>query len=362
VRKKRAILSSLVVGLALLGLLSPVMADRPQPQSPTGLQAVAANDYFDSDWLAVPKGTCKKVTHGLGGDPNDYAVELLFLDKAAGGLGIHRRGYGGLDFKGKMQGGHWQRLTDKSIELCRGADADLVDWMRVRVFVPTASGQIAQGAWKGISPGTTKTYNHNLNISSKKLVVGLWFKDTTAGPGNIGIHQLGYGGLPINATKQVAGAHWHNLTSTSVQITRHASDKRVGQFRFTVVEADPPDYDSLAAVGWQAIAPGSTHVFKHNLNWDPEMLLVRGECYWPILPGAPDEWGIHNGLTGGTLAAWAGGEKGANLQRVGDKTVEIRRWPDDDVCPKVRVRIWKRSPAPPVVHVVYVPLAVLNDG
>jgi hypothetical protein len=357
VKKKRAFLSTLILSLVLMGLLlTPSLATSPPAPSTGAPQAPTANDYYDSGWVAVPAGTCKPINHNLGGDPNDYAVELLLLDESAGGLGIHRRGYGGLDFAGKMQGGHWQRLESNTIELCRGADAVLVDRMRVRVFVPTASGLMAQSTWKGIFPGTTLTYNHNLNTSTKGLVVGLWFKDTTVGPGNIGIHQLGYGGLPINATKDLTGAHWHNLTNNTVKVTRHTQDKRVGQIRVTVVEADPPDYDSLQALGWQAITAGDYHVFNHNLGWDPEMLLVRAECNWPFSPGPPDEWGIHNGLAGGTFAAWGPGRKGANLQQVRNNTVQIVRWADDDICPRVRVRIWKRS------SVVYAPLVLHNEG
>jgi hypothetical protein len=42
------------------------------------------------------------------------------------------------------------------------------------------------------------------------------------------------------------------------------------------------------------------------------------------------------------------------LQNLTRNTVEVFRQPDDDVCPQVRVRIWKRSAQ------IYLPL-ILNN-
>jgi hypothetical protein len=338
-KKTRAFASTALVTLSLVALLllTPNLAASPPPESPEVPGAVAADGYYDSGWQAVAKGACEVFDHNLGGDPDDYAVELLFLDGATGGLGIHRRGYGGLDDSG-MRGAHWQRLRANTIEVCRGANANLVDRVRVRVFEPVPSGSSADGGWKAISPGQTLTFNHNLGITPRKLTVGLWFKDTTVGPTSMGIHHFGYGGLAINASMRMFGAHWHNLTKNTVSVTRHPDDTRIHEVRFIVVEADTPAYDSL----WQPISQGQSVVLSHGLNWNPEMLLVRGECNSPNVPTPPDEWNIHHGFAGGNVATWLGGRKGSNMQRVRKNTVEIERWADDDVCPEVRVRIWKR--------------------
>jgi hypothetical protein len=339
--KTRAFASTALVTLSLVALLllTPNLAASPPAEFPEVPRAVAADGYYDSGWQIVAKDSCKVFSHNLGGDPDDYAVELLFLDGATGGLGIHRRGYGGLDDSGKEQGAHWQRLRANTIQVCRGADASLVDRVRVRVFVPVPSSAIADGGWKTINPGQTLTYNHNLGITPRRLTVGLWFKDTTVGPTSIGIHHLGYGGLAIRDGTRLTGAHWHNLTNNTVKVTRHPDDTRIGKVRFIVVEADEPAYDSL----FKPINRDQRLVFNHGLNWNPEMLLVRGECYWPTLPGPPPEWGIHHGLAGGNVAVWLGGRQGSNMQRVRKNTLEVERWADDQVCPEVRVRIWKRA-------------------
>ncbi len=82
------------------------------------------------------------------------------------------------------------------------------------------------------------------------------------------------------------------------------------------------------------------------------MMLVRGECYSSTVGGP----GIHQLFAGGSVKNWPprGGAKGVNIQRLTANTVEAYRWPDDDVCPQVRVRIWKRSVQ------VYLPL-ILNN-
>jgi hypothetical protein len=48
------------------------------------------------------------------------------------------------------------------------------------------------------------------------------------------------------------------------------------------------------------------------------------------------------------------GAKGAAVQHLTANTVGVYRWPEDDVCPQVRIRIWKRAMR------VYLPIVVNN--
>lgn len=165
---------------------------------------------------------------------------------------------------------------------------------------------------------------------------------------SLGIHNVGYGGLAVDGLTELWGAHWDNLTTNTVQVFRHPHDPHVEQVRVVVIEADPAHYDSLAALGgWQSLAHGTT-VFTHNLNWNPDLLLVRRECYSPTVSG---RGGIHHWLAGGNHH-WIGGWKGANLQNLTRNTVEVYRQPNDDICPEYRMRVWKRTP-----H-IYLPLVV----
>jgi hypothetical protein len=83
-----------------------------------------------------------------------------------------------------------------------------------------------------------------------------------------------------------------------------------------------------------------------GVSWNPNMLLARAECY-------SSTGGIHQWLAGGNHH-WDAGWKGTNLQKLTRNTVQVYRQPDDDVCPQVRVRVWKRS------RQVYLPVVLSN--
>jgi hypothetical protein len=91
---------------------------------------------YDSDWQSVPKGSTTTLTHNIGGDASDYVVDLTF--KNAGG-GIHKRGIGGDNhhFAGEWvrAGAYWEELTPSSIQVIRRHDADVVEQVRVRIWV-----------------------------------------------------------------------------------------------------------------------------------------------------------------------------------------------------------------------------------
>jgi hypothetical protein len=75
------------------------------------------------------------------------------------------------------------------------------------------------------------------------------------------------------------------------------------------------------------------------------MLLVRGECYDPVAGG------INQRFAGGNHD-WFDRWQGSNVQNLGRNTVEVYRQVNDQVCPQVRVRIWKRE------FKVYLPLVL----
>jgi len=343
-----ALVAALVVALLLLTGTYTVIASSapsagPAPELSSGSSSALA---WSSNWVLINQSETLTFTHSLGGDPDDYAVELWFLD-TDGGLGINRRYYGGLENGGDWYGAHWQNLTTNTIEVYRQPQDTVADRVRIRVWTPlTPTTGYYASPWTDINTGTI-TLTHNLGITDTDLTVGLWFSDT-----DLGIHNYGYGGLAVDGDQDMLGAHWHNLTTNTIQLTRHPDDTDVEQVRVIVVHGDPPAYDSLVALGgWQSIAAGDTFTFTHGLNWNPNMLLVRGECYSSTV-GNP---GIHQWFAGGNHDWLNGGQwQGTNLQNLTRNTVEVFRQPDDDVCPQVRVRIWKRSVQ------VYLPIMLNN--
>jgi len=336
-----ALVAALVVALLLLAGTYTVIAS-PAPDL-SGASISAAT--WSSGWVTIAAGTSQVFNHNLGGDPDDYAVELWFLD-TDDGLGLNRGYYGGLEAVGNWYGAHWQNLTSNTIQVHRQPQDIVADQVRIRVWTPlTPTTGYYASPWTNINQGQTVTLTHNLGITDTDLTVGLWFSGTTRG-----IHNYGYGGLAVDRPQEMLGGHWHNLTANTIQVTRHPHDTDVEQVRVFVVHGAPPAYDSLEDLGdWQSIAAGDTFTFPHNLNWNPNMLLVRGECYTSTV-GNP---GIHQWFAGGNHD-WLVGWQGTNLQNLTSTTVEVFRQPNDLICPQVRVRIWKRS------RQIYLPI-VLKD-
>lgn len=101
------------------------------------------------------------------------------------------------------------------------------------------------------------------------------------------------------------------------------------------MHGDAPSYDS----GWQDIAPANTLVLAHNLNWDPAMMLVRGECR----DSPPGGLGIHQEYAGGNYVYSDGGWQGAALENLTATSVSVHRNAQDSVCNQARVRIFVRT-------------------
>jgi hypothetical protein len=93
------LVTTLVVALLLLFGIRAVIASSAAsaefaPDFPAALSSATA---WSSGWVTIPQGECPVFNHNLGGNPDDYAVELMFRDEPwALSIGIHRRNYGGL--------------------------------------------------------------------------------------------------------------------------------------------------------------------------------------------------------------------------------------------------------------------------
>ena len=317
--------------------VSPAPAAVPAPASPGDASNATS---WASGWVAIPINTCQVFTHGLNADPDALAVELLFGD-TNDGFGINRRNYGGLEVTGQWFGAYWQHLTDNTIQVCRVADDNVADQVFVRVWVAPTPDYDSE--WSNINQGETIQFDHNLGVTATELTVGLWFSCTTRG-----IHQYAFGGLSVDVpTTRTLGAFWHNLTNSSVQVTRFAGDTAVQQVRVVVLHGDPPTYDS----GWRNIGQGSAITLPHNLNLNPNVLLVRGESYNPSAGGL----GIHQLWAGGNHH-WSAGFQGTHFQNLTNNSITVVRRANDTDCPRVRVRIYAPQ------FRLYLPLVLNNYG
>jgi hypothetical protein len=354
------LLAALLLGMVLLGgtytaLAGPPLSSQPGEQLAASPSAVAwssgwvalapgeirstisarriISDPWSSGWAALAPGETRTITHNRGLDPEQYAVELWFLDTDPGGWGINRRYYGGVDFNGQHLGADWRRLTSNTIQVMRNISDTAADKVRVLVWVPELVTQTYDSGWVNIAQGENKIFTHSLGVAADDLTVSLSFS-TTAGTPPFGINQIAYGSKTFGAA--ILGANWHHLTNSSVQVVRRSDDVLAQQVRVTVNVADPPKYDSA----WQTVQPGEALTLTHGLDWPPEMLVAVGECKNDPNPG------IHQMFAGGnhsSIPAFFPGWQGSDLQNVTSDTITIFRWDNDTVCPQVRVRLWERS-------------------
>ncbi len=344
----------MVVGLLGLLLVVPSLAvdvllnPRPAEVGPQPAQATGGKAWV-SGWVSIPLSTCQTFDHDLGGDPNDYAVELWFLDTAETvdlDWGVNRYAYGGLEVgssatKAYWRGVHWEQLDTNQIVVCRAASDIAADRVRIRVWDSSLEPDYDSG-WTDIERGidNTLTFSHNLGITATDLTVSLWFSGTEKG-----VHQYAYGGLADNPNLDdpkpepaFHGAFWHNLDESTVQVRRERDDDYVEQVRVVVVHSTPPDYDSLVDRGdWQPVGLGATETFTHGLNWSPGLLTVRAECRHFSL-------GIHHKNAGAVFDSVLGW-RGAFIHSLSRNSVDVERLLNDSSCQEVRVRVWKRGTA-----------------
>ncbi len=333
------------LALAVLVLLAGTAAAGTAPPEVSSSKTQAAGAaQWTSGWKPVSTSTLHVYNHDLGHDPDKYAVELWFRD-TDGGLGINRFNYGGLEAGGNWAGAHWQRLTASTIDVYRQPDDRVADYVLVRIWIPEYDPGDYEGEWMDIDPGQTITITHDVGMAATDLTVGMWFSGTARGR-----HHYGYGGMTLDGPpREHRGAFWHNLTDMTVRVTRFADDSDVEQLRVAVVHADPPDYDSLEALGdWSSIRPGTSYTFTHGLHWNPNLLMVRGECRAPTVQGVG---GIHQLYAGGNHDPTYGWQ-GTQLWNLTANTVAVTRRSNDMVCPEMRIRVWKRSVR------VYLPLVL----
>lgn len=82
----------------------------------TGKCGLPPPDY-DSGWEWIGKGSSNTLTHNVGGNPDNYLVDVKFKD-SSGYRGIHNFNYGTDGFNGAF----WCNLTSTTIKLTRGSE------------------------------------------------------------------------------------------------------------------------------------------------------------------------------------------------------------------------------------------------
>ena len=234
---------------------------------------------YDSGWVNGNLGTYVNLVHNIGGNPDDYIVDLQFKDPN-NSMGVNQRCYGGCDlrtlngdYSNTKQGAYWRRLTSTNIEVGRRADDVFADQVRVRIWnfwTPTRPDY--DSGWKTTTAGSISQPFHYLGGSEDDYLVNLIYSDTTWKVNQMyyGVKYFGANPPSGYSANQSAGAYWRSLTNSSIVVFRAVNDVTVDQWRLRIWRMPKPDYDS----GWQTIAAGSVLSFDHGLIGDPADFLV----------------------------------------------------------------------------------------
>ncbi|UCB53205.1 MAG: hypothetical protein JSV10_03765 [Candidatus Zixiibacteriota bacterium] len=88
---------------------------------------------YDSGFQTINKGQNLELTHSIGGDSTDYVVDMQFFSSTKG---IHATAYGMyVTSGGNGTGAWWDQLTTSTIRVRRDTDDNIVEKVRVRIWV-----------------------------------------------------------------------------------------------------------------------------------------------------------------------------------------------------------------------------------
>jgi hypothetical protein len=313
---------------------------------------------YDSGWKAIARGELKTFYHDLGGEPDNYVVDLQFKDTLADGSssrGVSQMSYGGDSHKGfpsgdiKSDGVYWRELSGSQIKVYSYADDAFTDEVRVRIWIPPTPSY--NSGWTSISPdGFEHDFTHAVGGDPDEYVVDMQFKDSAAL--GAGINQQGYGWnyYRAGASSEVwTGAAWSHLNNNSVSVTRALKDTAAEEVRIRIWKNPKPDYDSK----WTLIDNAVTKNFSHNLGGNPDDYVLDLQFLDDIY------YDVNQIYYGGNLSYEMDGStfrEGTFWSKLNSTTVNLLRQKNDSFADNVRLRIWKTGSAPS--NYSYLPLVV----
>jgi hypothetical protein len=95
---------------------------------------------YDSGWQGVSKGMVLTLQHNLGGDPNNYVIDMQFKSSDPY-WGVNQHAYGGdtinLSFPSGIEkyGVYWKQLTNTQISIHRQPEDSGAPQIRVRIWI-----------------------------------------------------------------------------------------------------------------------------------------------------------------------------------------------------------------------------------
>jgi hypothetical protein len=296
---------------------------------------------YDSGWIAINQDQAIDFNHAIGGNPEDYIVDMQFQ---SGAYGVNQRHYGGMDLTGSedRSGAYWRTLTESTVTVYRRPEDINAPQIRIRIFnawkIPSPT---YDSGWVNITAGSDATVlSHTIGGDADSYLVDMQYKGSAAD----GVNNRYYGGADFgvnpapghNANDRV-GAYWRSLTNASISVFRRAEDTYAEQTRIRIWSMPKPDYDS----GWTALAKDASTALAHDLGGDPAEYLVDMQ---QRSAGNGVNHRHYGGADFGTqppAGMSADDRVGAYWRSLTSTSITVYRRPEDIYAEQVRVRIWR---------------------
>jgi len=98
-----------------------------------GVYGTYPRPNYDSGWRVIGMGDTTNLVHNLGGDPDNYVVDLQFNTSTAYG---HNQGSGvWTDFADRDVGATWRSLTTTNVVVYRATSDSRAEEIRLRIWV-----------------------------------------------------------------------------------------------------------------------------------------------------------------------------------------------------------------------------------
>jgi hypothetical protein len=186
---------------------------------------------YDSGWVAFAQDAAHTFTHNLGGNPDDYLVDMQSRDP--GSDGVNQRYYGGADFGAKITlgavdnrvGAYWRSLNAASITAYRRPEDIYADEIRLRIWRVVPPDY--DSGWVDLDKNTSAVLAYDLSGSADSFLVNMLQYD---GGGANGINHRHFGGadfgakITIGAEDDRVGAYWRSLSPQGVVVYRRPED------------------------------------------------------------------------------------------------------------------------------------------
>lgn len=305
-----------------------------------------SSELNPGEWQYIVPGTDFTFTHNVGGNVDDYLVDLEYKS-ADPDIGVNQIYYGGarlgsktprthpidLGSPGDMVGAYWDHLTPTTINVHRNSEDQYANWVRVRIWSFWKPRQANyDSGWFSTPLGESTKDLSSIGGNASNYLVDFQFKDSS---GDINQHNYGTNLVSVSPENRI-GAYWSNLTDTSIKLVRAPQDASAVQSRLRIWVMPKPDVDAV-----ETIIPGGHWIYNHNLGGSANNYLVDLEFVSPDLGINQAGFG---GFDTGTNPAGADQRVGLYWSKLSNTSIDIyRRQEDTFAATQVRLRMWRMA-------------------